>query len=299
MNKFAIITDSCADLDKATREKFDIDYVSMRCLYDDKDIPASLDWEYLPYKEFYGLMRRGTRIKMAQVPAGEYGEKFTKYLEQGYDILSISCSSALSASYFSSEKVSAKLMEKYPDRKIFCVDSRNACMGLGIIALRASKLRAEGKSIEEVYADTEAHKLESNQFATVEDLNYLKRAGRVKAAAAFFGGLMQVKPIIISDAAGQNFAVEKVKGRKASISRITELFLDSYDKNSYYNDVYVSHADDEATAEAVKVDLQSKLGDGVNVYVTVIGPIVGASVGPGTVAVYGFGKKVMLNGEEN
>ncbi|MBP5177469.1 MAG: DegV family protein [Clostridia bacterium] len=296
MDKFAIITDSCVDLDKDLRDRYDIDYVSMRYLYDDKDVPASLDWEHLSYHDFYDLMRKGTRIKMAQVPSEEYFKKFSYYLEKGMDVLSLSCSSALSASYFAGEKVAEELRKRYPERKIYCVDSLSACMGLGIINLWASTLRAGGKKIDEDYAEIEAHKLEVNQFATVADLNYLKRAGRVKAAAAFFGGIMQVKPIIISDAAGQNFAIEKVKGRKQSISRIIELFCQSYDRNAPFGEVFVSHADEPDTAEEMRAVLSEKLGADVKISVGVIGPIVGASVGPGTVAVYGFGKKVTING---
>ena len=295
MNRFAVITDSCADLTKDLRDKYDVDYVNMRYIYDEKDVPASLDWEYMPYHDFYDLMRNGTRIKTAQVPNGDYEEKFTYYLEKGCDILSISCSSALSSSFFASEKIAESLKAKYPDRKIYCVDALNSCMGEGIMVMWASTMRAAGKTIDEVYAEIEAHKLEINQFATVQDLTYLKRAGRVKAAAAFFGGLMQVKPIIVSDAQGQNFAVEKVKGRKPSISRIIDLFVESYNKDADFKEVFVAHADDEPTALEMKAALQEKLGDKVTVSVSVIGPIVGASVGPGTVAIYGFGKKVTVN----
>ena len=295
MNKFAIITDSCADLTKELRQKYDIDYVNMRYIYDDNDVPASLDWEYMPYRDFYDLMRNGTRVKTAQVPNADYEEKFTAYLEKGYDILSISCSSALSSSFAASEKIAESLKAKYPERKIYCVDALNSCMGEGIINLWASNMRAAGKTVDEVYAEIEAHKLEVNQFATVQDLTYLKRAGRVKAAAAFFGGLMQVKPIIISDAKGQNFAVEKVKGRKPSISRIIELFVESYNRQADFKNVYVTHADDEETAKAIKTELEAKLGADVKVSIGVIGPIVGASVGPGTICIYGFGKKVTVN----
>jgi len=291
MSKFAIVTDSCADLDAALRQKYDIDYVNMRYIYDDRDVPASLDWEFMPYHDFYDLMRKGVRIKTAQVPDTEYEEKFISYLKKGMDILLISCSSALSSSFAAGKKVARDLSEKYPERKILCIDSLNSCMGLGLICMWASHLRCKGMTVEEVFAEVESHKLCANQFATVQDLNYLKRAGRVKAAAAFFGGIMQVKPVIISDAKGQNFAIEKAKGRKASLSRIVELFLESYDKDFYFNDVYVAHADDIAAAEQMRAVLREKLGDDVKIEISVIGPIVGASVGPGTVAVYGFGKK--------
>ena len=99
--------------------------------------------------------------------------------------------------------------------------------------MTASELRAEGKSIDETAQYIEAHKQEVNQFATVESLNYLKRAGRVSTTSAVFGGLLQVKPIIISDADGQNVAVEKVKGRKNSLVRLADLFKETYRSNPH------------------------------------------------------------------
>ena len=118
MSNFAIITDSCSDLEKDLRVKYDIDYVCMRCLYDGNDEPASLDWDFMPYKDFYGKMKSGAFIKMAQVPFNDYYEKFSYYLEKGQDVLSVSCSTALSASYHASVKAAKELKEKYPDRKI-------------------------------------------------------------------------------------------------------------------------------------------------------------------------------------
>ncbi|MBO4572878.1 MAG: DegV family protein [Clostridia bacterium] len=294
MKDFVIITDSCADLDKALREKYDVSYVNMRFSYDDKDFPASLDWEALPYKEFYALMRDGKRIKTSQVPVEEYRKAFESALKDGCDVLSVSCSTALSASYNASLRVKEELKNEYPDNEIYCVDALNSCMGLGLLCIWAAKLRSEGLSAAEVYEKLNENKLKMNQFATVEDLNYLKRAGRVKASSAFFGGIFQVKPIIISDAIGQNFAVEKVKGRKTSVDRIVELFAAAYDKNSPMKTIAVSHADDEATADLMVEKLKEKLGD-VEIIKAVIGPIVGASVGPGTVCIYGFGDKVTVN----
>ena len=150
MKKFAIITDSCSDLNKDLREKYDIDYVPMHYSYDGKDVVASLDWEELSAPDFYNVMRGGTRIFTAQVTANDYKEKFESYLEKGYDILSISCSSALSASVKASYIVRDELCAKYPDAKIICIDSLISCAGLGMLVIEASKKRAEGKSIEEV-----------------------------------------------------------------------------------------------------------------------------------------------------
>lgn len=189
----------------------------------------------------------------------------------------IACSSALSASYNISLTVRDEMRKKYPDRKIICVDSLNSCLGLGLICIAASKLRAEGKTIEEVAEYTEKNKLRMNQFCTVESLAYLKRAGRVSTTSAVFGGLLQVKPIIISDAKGQNFAVEKVKGRKNSIERIADLFKEAYDPNDKFPMIGIAHADSEAAADELAAAVLSRLENkNVEVITSYIGPIVGA-----------------------
>ena len=290
MKKYVIVTDSCSDLDKATREKYNINYLPMRILYEDKDIPASLDWELISYEDFYALMRDGVRVKTSQVNAHEYLAEFEKYINEGYDILSISCSSALSSSYKGSLVARDELKEKYPDSEIVCIDSRNSCWGLGNLCITAAKLRDEGKSLKEVADYVESNKQRMLQFCTVESLNYLKRAGRVSVTSAVFGGLLQIKPIIISDVSGQNSAIEKVKGRKNSFDRIVELYAQEYEKDPYQH-IVIAHADCAEDAELLKKALSEKLPDEA-IEIQKIGPIIGASAGPGTVAIYGYGKEV-------
>ncbi len=298
MKKFAIITDSCSDLNKDLREKYDIDYVPMHYSYDGKDVVANLDWEELSAPDFYNVMRGGTRIFTAQVTANDYKEKFESYLEKGYDILSISCSSALSASVKSSYIVRDELCAKYPDAKIICIDSLIACAGEGMLVIEASKKRAEGKSIEEVASFIENAKKYIHQEAIADKLVYLKQAGRVSAASAFFGGLLNVKPVIISDAKGQNFAVEKVKGRKNSIIRIAERVKEQYN-GEIAQEIFVAHADCESEAIELKNEIIARIPR-VEDKITIgyIGPIVGASVGPGMMGVYFFGTEVTENANE-
>lgn len=292
MNKFVIVTDSCSDLTKGLRTQYDIDYIPMHTICDGTDTPASLDWEYIPCKEFYTRLRNGTRFMTAQITQGEYIERFTQYLEQGYDILSISCSSALSASVKGSYMARDELLQKYTDRKIYCVDSLNSCFGLGMLCITASKMRQEGKTIDEVYDWLEANKLKANQFCTVDSLEYLRRAGRVAAGKAFFSGLLNIKPIIISDADGQNNAVDKVMGRKLAIKKLVTDFVENYE-SSPYQIVCVAHADCEEEALAFKQKIVDALPDkDVPVLFNTLGPIIGASAGPGTIAVYFYGKEV-------
>ncbi|MBQ2711322.1 MAG: DegV family protein [Clostridia bacterium] len=291
MKKFVIVTDSCSDLNENLRSRFDIDYIPMHTIWDDKDLPASLDWEYIDYKEFYKLMRNGTRFMTSQINREEYTERFEQYINEGYDILSISCSSALSASVKGSYQVRDQLLQKYPDSKIICIDSLNACFGLGLICITASKLRAEGKTIEEVAAWIEENKLRFNQFCTVDSLNYFRRAGRVSATSAIFGGLLDIKPIVISDREGNNKAIEKVKGRRSSIRRIVTMLTEAYE-SSPYQTVVVAHADCEEEALDLKQRIEAALPEKVEILFERIGPIIGATAGPGTLAAFCFGKEV-------
>ncbi len=297
MKKFVIVSDSCCDLSKENRDKYNVDYIPMRIHFDGKELPADLDWKDISFNDYYQSMRNGTIYKTSQINANEYVEAFTKYISDGYDVLSISCSSALSSSYNGSLIARDEILAKYPDAKVVCIDSRNACSGLGTIVITASKLREEGKSIEEVAEFIEAHKQEVNQLCTVESLTYLKRAGRVSAMSAVFGGMLQVKPIIISDVNGQNLAVEKVKGRKNSINRIIEMFKETYVSSAPYQKITVVHADVLEEATEIKQTIQGIVGDDITIEIEKIGPIIGATTGPGTLAIYCYGKKVTTDGK--
>ncbi len=301
MKKFVILTDSCSDLPLELREKYDIDYIPMHFSCEGKEYIADLDYKEISVKDFYNLMRDGKRVITAQTTAPEYTEKFTKIVEDGFDILSISCSSALSASVKASYVARDSVLEAHPDAKIICIDSLMSCAGLAAICIKASKLRGEGESIEECAAWVEENKLKFNQEASVDKLTYLKQAGRVSAASAFFGGIFNVKPIIISDCMGRNAAIEKVKGRRVSMARIAERVADAY----YESDIplFISHADVPEEAELLREMVFDKLRErGINpesleTYTTHIGPIVGASVGPGTIAAYFYGKAVTFDAE--
>ena len=292
MRNYVIVTDSSSDLDKELRERYGIDYIPMHMMLEGKDYPADLDWGDFSVKEFYGILKDGKRFLTAQINVAEYTEAFEKYILAGYDVLSISCSSALSASVKESYAVRDALMAKYPEAKIVCIDSLNACSGLGMMCIRASEMRAEGKSIDEVAAWIETNKLRMNQECSVDSLVYFKRAGRVSAATAFFGGLLNVKPIIISSKEGHNLAVEKVKGRANAINRLADRIAERY-VSEPFGQLFVSHADCEEDMKKLKEAILERIPDkNIPVHEGFIGPIIGATAGPGTVAAFFWGKEV-------
>ncbi|MBR2476687.1 MAG: DegV family protein [Clostridia bacterium] len=295
MNEFVIMADSTADLEKKLRDQYEIDYVRMNYVIDGVEYDASLDWENHGSTEFYNIMRNGTRVFTTQVPRDEYVNKFSAHLEAGKDVLYIACSSALSGSVNQAKIIAEELKEKYPDRRVICIDSLCSSLGQGYMLIRAAELKKEGKSLEDVAQYIEDNKLKVNQFGTVENLTYLKRAGRVAASSAFFGNMFGIKPIIISDKQGQNFAIEKVKGIANAREKIAEHISNIVEDEGC---LYISHADCIEEAEKFR-DAILAVVPFKNVIIGTIGPIVGSCVGPGTVITFCFGKEVTVSGEEN
>lgn len=291
MRDYVILTDSSCELEHDEREKFGIEYVSMHFTLDGEEYPADLDWKKLSAKDFYAAIREGKKYKSAQVNESQYVEAFTSVLSQGKDVLSISCSGGLSASINVSRSAREKVLKDFPEGKIICIDGLSAGYGLGLLCLKASELKRGGATIDEAAEWVENNKKRANQAGTVEKLTYLKQAGRVSAAAAFFGGILSVKPIVVSDSLGRNVASEKVKGRKASLERIAEIFLEEVDI-AECREVRVNHADAYEDAQTVINIIKDKLQDKVTYRIGDLGPIVGGSSGPGTVVVYAFGKDV-------
>ena len=150
MNKVKIITDSCSDLTEELLKKYDIDYVKMNTVFEGKTSPALLEWTAEDVHAFYEIMRSGKRITTTQVPVDEFQTVFTKYLNQGMDIVYIACSSKQSGSVNTASVLANKLKETYTDNKIICIDSLNSSFSLGMLAMEAAKLASEGKSVEEV-----------------------------------------------------------------------------------------------------------------------------------------------------
>lgn len=294
MRKIIILTDSTSDLSRELRERYNIEYLQMQVSYAGKDLPASLDWDLYTPGEFYDIMRQGTRIYTTQIMLKGFTDAFTEYIEDGCDVLYIGCSSALSGSVTTSYKVRDELKFKYPEAKIYCFDTLASTMGEGLMAIRAANLRDEGKSIDEIYEILVKERLTYNQIATVDNLEYLHRAGRVTASSSFFGNLFGVKPLIISDVKGQNVAVRKVKGRNTSLTEIVAYVKDNIIVPENQT-ICVGHADCEGEAERVAVDIRRDVKC-KDVYTYCIGPIVGASVGPGTIIVFFVGKEVTYEG---
>ncbi len=295
MRPVKILTDSCSDLPKELRDRYDIDYCKMNTSYEGKETPASLDWEYYTPQELYGLMREGNRVFTTQVPEAEFTAKFTEYLEKGFDIIYIACCSKQSGSVNTGAVVGLKLMEKYEGSVVYSIDSLNACIGEGMLAIRAAEYRDQGMDATQIKDKLALDLKTVNEYVTVHSLDALKRAGRVKASSAFFGNLLGVKPILIADKAGNKAAMKKVKGRKASMQEIVNLLKETIVEPEKQT-VYVLHADCPDEAKELEQMVREAIPNVKDTYITYIGPIIGASIGPDAIGVWAFGQEVTFEG---
>lgn len=284
MAEFAILTDSCCDLYTETRKKYNIDYVPMGLVMDGKEMVASLDWDEFDAKQLYKWLRDGKVIKTTQVPVTAYEDKFGSILKEDKDILYLACSSGLSGSINAARIACEELSAKYPQRQIVIVDTLKASMGTGMMTIEAAKMRDEGKSLQEIAEWVEANKMKYREIGVPESLTYLKRAGRVKGAAAFFGNLFEIKPVVVFDKTGSNLAIKKVKGRRPSLKEIVRMTAEEIVAPETQT-VCIVHADCEQDALWVKQMLEETVKP-KDIFVENMGPVIGASTGPGTVIIY-------------
>lgn len=291
MRKVQIITDSCADLNAEQLQKYGIAFAKMSTSCDGVESVASLTWTEKEAHEYYNKMRDGKRIHTAQVSATEFGRIFEEYLKRDMDIVYIGCSSKQSGSVNTGYVTAKRLMAEYEGSTVICIDSLNASMGEGMLAIEAAKMAADGVTAAEIEARILSVRKKVNQYVTVHSLDALKRAGRVKGPAAFFGNLMGVKPIIIADAKGDQAAYKKVKGRQRSFEEIVALLKASMTEPEKQV-VYLTHAGCAKEEIDGLVALIKREIPCLDVEVGLIGPIIGASIGPDAVGIWGFGQEV-------
>ena len=291
MRKVKVIADSCADLNVEQLNKYGIAFARMSTSCDGVESVATLTWTEEEAHALYDKMRDGKRIITAQVSVEEFQRIFEEYVKQDMDVVYIGCSSKQSGSVNTGFVIAKKLMEQYEGSTIICIDSLNASMGEGMLAIEAAKMANDGASAADIEAHILAIRKKVNQYVTVHSLDALKRAGRVKGSAAFFGNLMGVKPIIIADANGDQAAYKKVKGRQRSFEEIVAMLKASVIEPEKQT-IYLTHADCAKEEIDGLVELIQKEIPCLGVEVGYIGPIIGASIGPDAVGIWGFGQEV-------
>lgn len=289
MGNYQIITDSTADLTSALIEELDVQVIPLCYMMEGKtyhNIPGGGEMDD---PTFYQKLRAGALSTTTQVNSEEFLQVFTPLLEAGKDVLYIAFSSGLSGTYQSAMLAREELKERFPDRRLEVFDSLCASMGEGLLVYYAAKLRSEGKSLDQVLSWLKENALHLCHWFTVDDLNHLKRGGRVSTATAVVGTILNIKPVLHVDNAGHLIPVAKVRGRKQSLDAIVKR-MEETAINPAEQMVFISHGDCVEDARYVEQQIREKLGI-QQVKIGFIGPVIGAHSGPGTVALFFLGKE--------
>ena len=290
MSEFIISTCSTADLSREHFDKRDIKYVYFHFEIDGKDYPDDLG-DSIPFKKFYEMMAQGAMTRTSQVSIGEYVEFFEPFLKEGKDILHLALSSGISGTFNSASVACEQLKEKYPDRKIYIVDTYAASAGLGLVADKLADLRDEGKDIDELHDWVEKNKYYVQSWFFVSDLKYLVRNGRVSKTAGAIGNVLNICPLLNIDREGHLCVKAKVRGKNAVMkAQVKKMFELCENRADYDNSCFISHSDcyDDARAVADMIEAQIPALKG-KIKLFDIGTTIGSHTGPGTVALFFWG----------
>ncbi|MEE0933401.1 DegV family protein [Clostridium sp. D43t1_170807_H7] len=282
-----IITDSACDLKREYIDKNNIALLSLILNLEGQAIKDDLG-KSLSYEEFYNKMRHGATPTTSQINAHDFEEEFTKYIKNGDSIIYISISSSLSGTFNSANIARNNLIEEYPEAKIELVDSSSVSMGQGLLVLKACEMRDNGASIDEIVEWLEENKRKVIHSILIDDLNHLKRGGRISGATATIGSLLNIKPSAYLDDEGKLVQGEKIKGKKKALRFLANEVKERAVETE--NEVlYICHGDCLEEAEALRdIILQEvKFKD---VIINYVGNVVGAHAGPGVLAAIFLGK---------
>ena len=276
-----IITDSACDLTRDYIKNNNIGLLSLILNLDGQAIKDDLG-ETLSYKDFYNKMREGATPTTSQINAHEFEEEFIKYIKNGDSIIYISLSSSLSGTFNSANIAKDNLMDEYPNSNIYLVDSLSVSVGQGLLVAKACEMRDSGIGAEEIVNWLEENKRKVIHSILIDDLNHLKRGGRISGATAAIGGLLNIKPTLFLDDEGKLIQGEKIKGKKKAlrflVNEVREKAVDTENEI-----LYICHGDCLEEAETLR-DIILEEVKFKDVIINYVGNVVGAHAGPGVLA---------------
>lgn len=292
MSDYIISCSSTADL---TEEHFKARNISYICFHFELDGKQYLDdlGKSIPFDRFYEAMANGADTKTSQINVAEFTDYFEGFLKEGKDILHLSLSSGISGVINSAMIAKENLQEQYPDRKIYILDSLAASSGYGLLMDKLADLRDEGKSINEVYKWANDNRLRLNHWFFSTDLTFYVKGGRISKASGFFGGMLNICPLLNVDFMGQLIPRYKIRTKRKVIQTIVDKMEEYCDDGREYNGkCYMCHSACYEDARAVADLIEERFPnlDG-KVLINSIGTTIGSHTGPGTVAVFFWGKK--------
>ena len=284
---YTIFTDACSNLPNRLLNELNIRVLP--CSYIMDGVPGTYegDMDAFDFHDYYNKLRNGAEMKTSLLNAHLFLTHFRPELEQGKDIVYVGLSSGVSGTIQAAKIAAEELSEDFPERTIYIVDSLGASLGVGLLSCRASDLRAEGKSAAEAGAILDEEVTHLLQLFTVDDLNFLKRTGRVSGATAMIGSVLNIKPLLWGDETGHIVALQKCRGRKKAIEAILELYrkraVDPQNRR-----VAISHGDCPEEAELLAKRV-CEIAQPKELIICPHEPFTGAHVGPGMLALYFFG----------
>lgn len=287
MNDYIIVTDSSADLSTELAQEAGVEVLPLRFTIEGQTKYNWPDNREMDPKEFYSRLRGGEMATTAAVNMDQYLTMLEPVLQAGKDVLVLAFSSGLSATYDSARLAGEELREKYPERKLFVVDTLCASMGEGLLVWHAGQLKKQGKNIEEVRDWAEENKLHLCHQFTVDDLNFLKRGGRISATTAAVGSMLKIKPVLHVNNEGKLVNIGKARGRKASLNTLVDR-MEATAVNPAEQTVFISHGDSLEDAQYVARLVSERMGV-KDIRINYVGPVIGAHSGPGTLALFYLG----------
>ena len=288
MADYVIMTDSCCDLSAEMAAELELEVLPLRLELEGKEYRNLLDGSEIGFREFYDRVRDGAMPVTSAVNVGEFDAAMRPVLEAGKDILCLCFSSALSTTYQSAVIAARELEESFPGRKVRVVDSLCASMGQGLFVWLCAREKKRGTTLEELWDYVERTKGRVCHWFTVDDLNHLKRGGRVSAAAALFGTMLSVKPVLHVDDQGRLIPMEKCRGRKASLLALVDhMEKDALDPE--HGPVFISHGDCLEEAEFLAEEIRRRFGT-KTIHISYVGPVIGSHTGAGVMALFFVGR---------
>ena len=287
MRDYVIITDSCCDLSADLAQELELEVVPLSLQMGGKTYRNWLDGRELSFPDFYRRIRAGEAATTSAVSVGDFEEVMRPILAGGRDILCLCFSSALFTTYQSACIAAQTLSEEVPEGTVRVVDTLCASRGQGLLVYLCAQEKRRGASLEELTAYAEATRGKVCHWFTVDDLNHLKRGGRVSATAALFGTMLSIKPVLHVDDAGRLIPVSKTRGRKASLLALVDHMAQTA-VDPANQTVFISHGDCLADAEFVADAIRTRLGV-TDIRINYVGPVIGNHSGPGTVALFFLG----------
>lgn len=278
-----ILTDSTCDLPLSYIQSNNIKFLGLTVLLGDQEFIDDLGQSFT-YKDFYSLLRAGKVTSTSQTNVYRFSELYRKHIENGDSILYIGFSSGLSGTYNSASLAREEILEEYPDADITVIDTLAASCGQGLLVYYACEMLKSGKSKEEIAAWIEENKLKVAHIFTVDDLDHLRRGGRISSTAAFVGSLLNIKPLLYVNDEGKLIPYEKARGRKKAIREMVNE-LKKHIQEPEKQTIFISHGDclEDANILATMIREDVTIND---IIISMVGTTIGSHSGPGTLALF-------------